>query len=200
VVLVSIDVVVLHRGCTEDEVTSALRILVMKPKYRGLRNVLAFNKETQIDIGKMSSEGAIDRNRLFGYEVNLSRLVSHIVVVVRTNEDRPSLLLKLANDLAVKGIAAALNDCLSIFLHLVHISSLVAYVAFSRGTGWRGLCTAQTVIDRTVGYNAWLATILPVLTHHLPVFLEVSMEKMKHIVKCDTLAEDELSLLHGEIL
>ena len=29
-------------------------------------------------------------------------------------------------------------------------------VAFSRGTGWRGLCPAQTVTDRTVGYNAWL--------------------------------------------
>jgi hypothetical protein len=28
-------------------------------------------------------------------------------------------------------------------------------VAFSRGTGWRGLCPAQTVTDRTVGYNAW---------------------------------------------
>jgi hypothetical protein len=32
-------------------------------------------------------------------------------------------------------------------------------VAFSRGTGWRGLCSAQTVTDRTVGYNAWLAVI-----------------------------------------
>src|SRR3972149_11862580 len=32
-----------------------------------------------------------------------------------------------------------------------------ANVAFSRGTGWRGLCSAQTVTDRTVGYNAWLA-------------------------------------------
>ena len=31
-----------------------------------------------------------------------------------------------------------------------------ANVAFSRGTGWRGLCPAQTVTDRTVGYNAWL--------------------------------------------
>ena len=30
-------------------------------------------------------------------------------------------------------------------------------VAFSRGAGWRGLCPAQTVTDRTVGYNAWLA-------------------------------------------
>jgi hypothetical protein len=30
-------------------------------------------------------------------------------------------------------------------------------VAFNRGTGWRGLCSAQTVTDRTVGYNAWLA-------------------------------------------
>ena len=28
-------------------------------------------------------------------------------------------------------------------------------VAFSRGAGWRGLCPAQTVTDRTVGYNAW---------------------------------------------
>jgi hypothetical protein len=28
-------------------------------------------------------------------------------------------------------------------------------VAFSRGAGWRGLCSAQTVTDRTVGYNAW---------------------------------------------
>ena len=27
-------------------------------------------------------------------------------------------------------------------------------VAFSRGTGWRGLCSAQAVTDRTVGYNA----------------------------------------------
>src|SRR5512139_3380052 len=28
-------------------------------------------------------------------------------------------------------------------------------VAFSRETGWRGLCPAQTVTDRIVGYNAW---------------------------------------------
>jgi hypothetical protein len=34
---------------------------------------------------------------------------------------------------------------------------LVHNVAFSRGTRWRGLCSAQTVTDRTVGYNAWLA-------------------------------------------
>jgi hypothetical protein len=33
----------------------------------------------------------------------------------------------------------------------------MANVAFSRGAGWRGLCSAQTVTDRTVGYNAWLA-------------------------------------------
>jgi hypothetical protein len=34
---------------------------------------------------------------------------------------------------------------------LIHASN----VAFSRGTGWRGLCPAQTVTDRIVGYNAW---------------------------------------------
>ena len=33
---------------------------------------------------------------------------------------------------------------------------LQANVAFSRGTGWRGLRSAQTVTVRTVGYNAWL--------------------------------------------
>ena len=33
-------------------------------------------------------------------------------------------------------------------------------VAFSRGTGWRGLCSAQTVTDRTVGYNAWLDCLI----------------------------------------
>ena len=32
-------------------------------------------------------------------------------------------------------------------------------VAFSRGAGWRGLCSAQTVTDRTVGYNAWFAVL-----------------------------------------
>ena len=41
-----------------------------------------------------------------------------------------------------------------------------ANVAFSRGTGWRGLCSAQTVTDRTVGYNALLAG---------PSFLALSM-------------------------
>ena len=35
-----------------------------------------------------------------------------------------------------------------------------ANVAFSRETGWRGLCSAQTVTDRIVGYNAWLAVDL----------------------------------------
>ena len=34
---------------------------------------------------------------------------------------------------------------------------LAPNVAFSRETGWRGLCSAQTVTDRIVGYNAWLA-------------------------------------------
>jgi uncharacterized protein len=32
----------------------------------------------------------------------------------------------------------------------------VPNVAFSRGTSWRGLCSAHTVTDRTVGYNAWI--------------------------------------------
>ena len=38
-------------------------------------------------------------------------------------------------------------------------------VAFSRGTGWRGLCSAQTVTDRTVGYNAWLCVLQFVHPH-----------------------------------
>ena len=37
---------------------------------------------------------------------------------------------------------------------------LQANVAFSRGTGRRGLCSAQTVTDRTVGYNAWFGASL----------------------------------------
>ena len=40
-------------------------------------------------------------------------------------------------------------------------SLLQANVAFSRGMEWRGLCSAQTVTDRTVGYNAWLGRLLP---------------------------------------
>ena len=35
-------------------------------------------------------------------------------------------------------------------------SSPAPNVAFSRETGWRGLCPAQPVTCRTVGYNAWL--------------------------------------------
>ena len=38
-------------------------------------------------------------------------------------------------------------------------SHLTPNVAFSRGAGWRGLCSAQPVTDRTVGYNAWLAIL-----------------------------------------
>src|SRR3970040_1969684 len=37
-------------------------------------------------------------------------------------------------------------------LHFRFLHSL-PNVAFSRGTGWRGLCPAQPVTDRTVGYN-----------------------------------------------
>jgi len=45
-------------------------------------------------------------------------------------------------------------------LIFVDAYSFVHNVAFSRGAGWRGLCFAQTVTDRTVGYNAWLAKYL----------------------------------------
>jgi len=38
-------------------------------------------------------------------------------------------------------------------------SSVTPNVAFSRETGWRGLCPAQTVTDRIVGYNAWLGEL-----------------------------------------
>ena len=37
--------------------------------------------------------------------------------------------------------------------------SVTPNVAFSRGADWRGLCSAQTVTGRTVGYNAWLGVI-----------------------------------------
>ena len=46
-------------------------------------------------------------------------------------------------------------------------------VAFSRETGWRGLCPAQTVTDRIVGYNAWFG--VPTLT----LFMITNPPKMK---------------------
>ena len=55
---------------------------------------------------------------------------------------------------------------------IVNNASYQANVAFSRGTGWRGLCPAQTVTDRTVGYNAWLADPSP-WTRNLYSFLQV---------------------------
>jgi hypothetical protein len=35
------------------------------------------------------------------------------------------------------------------------MSANVAFIL--ERAGWRGLCTAQTVTDRAVGYNAWFA-------------------------------------------
>ena len=49
------------------------------------------------------------------------------------------------------------NDAVQSVLFFVILSP---NVAFSRGTGWRGLCSAQTVTDRTVGYNAWLGVFV----------------------------------------
>jgi hypothetical protein len=46
-----------------------------------------------------------------------------------------------------------------LFALLSFCSSFTPNVAFSRGAGWRGLCPAQTVTDRTVGYNAWLCRL-----------------------------------------
>ena len=48
---------------------------------------------------------------------------------------------------------------------IICFSSFPPNVAFSRETGWRGLCTAQTVTDWIVGYNAWLC--VPSFLHAL---------------------------------
>ena len=82
--------------------------------------------------------------------------------------------------------------------------SFLPNVAFSRGTGWRGLCPAQTVTDRTVGYNAWLAeasahACLPARLYSavpLPCYLEMFLKYLFPIVVC--VAETRLNSHVGD--
>ena len=63
-------------------------------------------------------------------------------------------------------------------LAIVNGAYFQANVAFSRGAGWRGLCPAQTVTDRTVGYNAWLGVLLSFSDAQcLPVDVDTGQKK-----------------------
>jgi len=75
-----------------------------------------------------------------------------------------------------------------------------ANVAFSRGAGWRGMCPAQPVTDRTVGYNAWFDSFFVAEFCALLPVSGITLRSEAATILCHTLGQFSRCLSSGTSL